>query len=128
MTGGDRHCEELTHPPSVIARSAEGTTRQSLVREYSTNENEGTPKERLLRPLTGPRNDRGGGSSLRGVPKARRGNLWYRKTVRTGMTAPQGAASPYLSLRGAKRRSNLWYVNTVRTRMREPQERDCFGP
>ncbi len=46
----------------------------------------GSQKERLPRPLTGPRNDGPKRTihretSLRGVPQARRSNLWYPRCI-----------------------------------------------
>jgi len=73
-----RHCEE-SMPPTVIARRS---TFCSDVAISGIQGVLGSAKERLPRPFQGlamtvPRRARLPHPSLRGVPKARRGNLWY---------------------------------------------------
>ena len=87
------------HPPSVIARSAEGTTWQSLVCEYSTNENEGAPRERLLRGYkTAPRNDSTPRGGLSHSVIARSSHPPIRHCEERSDEAISGTKSYYLSL------------------------------
>ena len=65
-------------------------------------------KERLLRPLAGPRND----GTQKGGPSP---NVIVRSPF-----------SP-LSLRGAKRRGNLWCPGAVRMENEGAQKRDCHA-